>query len=165
MPILILIPVQSTSFFYSPSIKIDFDLVFSSSDSEDDASDNDNDEKPTDEKKVDNAGGKDEAIEWLEHRAKQEFRLHEELWDNQPNELNDGPACRCSLKARKIGIRHGIYEGESKLPKVDLDMNSNNADKLYHYRVSISPPTNFLVKKPTIIAYDEHEFVFEGKFE
>ena len=41
-------------------------------------------------------------------------------------------------------------------------MNSNNADKLYHYRITISPPTNFLVKKPTIIPYDEHEFVFEG---
>ena len=90
------------------------------------------------------------------------FRLHKELWDNQPNELNDGPACRCSLKARQIGIRHGIYEGEKEIPKVNLDMNSNNADKLYHYRVTISPPTNFLVKKPTVIPYDEHEFVFEG---
>ena len=90
------------------------------------------------------------------------FRLHEELWDNQPNELNDGPACRCSLKARKIGIRHGIYEGENEIPKVELDMNSNNADKLYHYRVTISPPTNFLAEKPTIIAFDEHEFIFEG---
>ena len=40
------------------------------------------------------------------------FRLHKELWDNQPNELNDGPACRCSLKARQIGICHGINEGE-----------------------------------------------------
>ena len=45
---------------------------------------------------------------------------------------------------------------------MNLDMNSNNADKLYHYRVTISPPTNFLVKKPTVIPYDEHEFVFEG---
>ena len=39
---------------------------------------------------------------------------------------------------------------------------SNNGNKLYHYRIAISPPTNFLVKKPTIIPYDEHEFVFEG---
>ena len=60
-------------------------------------------------------------MEWLEHRAKQPFRLHEELWDNQNNELNDGPACRCSMKARKIGIRHGIYQGEETLPKVELE--------------------------------------------
>ena len=86
------------------------------------------------------------------------------MWDNQPNELNDGPACRCSLKARKIGIRHGIYEGENEIPKVELDMNTNNADKLYHYRVTISPNTNFLADKPTIIAFDEHEFIFEGNF-
>ena len=52
---------------------------------------------------------KNEAFEWLEHRAKQPFRLSSELWDNIPNELNDGPACRCSLKARRIGIRHGTY--------------------------------------------------------
>ena len=52
---------------------------------------------------------------------------------------------RCSLKSRKFGIRHGIYPGEDKeLPM--LDPATNNADKLYHYRVTISPPTNFLVK-------------------
>ena len=75
---------------------------------------------------------------------------------------NDGPACRCSIKARQKGIRHGIYQGEDILPKVELEPHSNNADKLYHYRIAISPPTNFLVKKPTVIPYDEHEFVFEG---
>ena len=62
------------------------------------------------------------------------FRLHEELWDNQANELNDGPVCRCSIKARKIGIRHGIYQGEDSLPKVEMKPHSNNADTLYHYR-------------------------------
>ena len=76
--------------------------------------------------------------------------------------MNDGPVCRCSIKARKIGIRHGIYQGEDTLPKVDMKLHSNNADTLYHYRIAISPPTNFLVKKPTVIPYDEHEFVFEG---
>ena len=52
---------------------------------------------------------------------------------------------RCSLKSRKFGIRPGIFPGEDKeLPM--LDPATNNADKLYHYRVTISPPTNFLVK-------------------
>jgi hypothetical protein len=53
--------------------------------------------------------------------------------------------CRCSQKSRKFGIRHGIFPGEeNELPKLDPD--TNNAGKLYHYRVTISPPTNFLVK-------------------
>ena len=47
------------------------------------------------------------------------FRLYKELWDNQPNELNDSPACQCSLKARQIGTRHGIYEGEKEIPEVN----------------------------------------------
>ena len=33
---------------------------------------------------------------------------------------------------------------------------------LFSYRIAISPPTNFLDKKPTVIPYDQHEFVFEG---
>ena len=49
-----------------------------------------------------------------------------------PGELNDGPACRCSKKARESGIRHGIYVGETPLP--DLDMHTNNWSKLHHYR-------------------------------
>lgn len=74
--------------------------------------------------------------------------------------MNDGPLCRCSKKARKCGIRHGIYAGEQFLQT--CNKTSNNADKLYHYRITISPPTNFLIKTPTIIQHDEHEFIFEG---
>ena len=55
-----------------------------------------------------------------------------QVWQNMPGELNDGPACRCSKKARESGIRHGIYVGETPLP--DLDMHTNNWSKLYHYR-------------------------------
>lgn len=57
--------------------------------------------------------------------------------------MNDGPLCRCSLKARRSGIRHGIYSGEDNL--VPCDPDSNNADRLYHYRITMSPHTNFLV--------------------
>ena len=52
---------------------------------------------------------------------------------------------RCSQKSQKVGIRHGIFPGEDQ-PLPELDPNTNNAGKLYHYRVTISPPTNFLVK-------------------
>ena len=58
-------------------------------------------------------------------------------------QMNDGPLCRCSLKAQRSGIRHGFYLGEKNLETCDPW--SNNADRLYHYRVTISPPTNFLV--------------------
>lgn len=74
--------------------------------------------------------------------------------------MNDGPLCRCSLKSRKSGIRHGIYAGEQFLSPCEKD--TNNATKLYHYKITISPPTNFLIKTPTIIKHDEHEFIFEG---
>nr|CAD7256806.1 unnamed protein product [Timema shepardi] len=83
------------------------------------------------------------TMEEMERKRLHPYRLHQELWFNDSGEMNDGPLCRCSARARKCGIRHGIYSGESSLMKCDLD--TNNADKLYHYRITISPPTNFLV--------------------
>ncbi|XP_055680066.1 ribonuclease 3 isoform X1 [Lutzomyia longipalpis] len=100
------------------------------------------------------------TMEELSRKINHPYRLHTDLWYNDPGEMNDGPLCRCSAKSRRIGIRHGIYPGENGFPK--CLPNSNNADKLYHYRITISPPTNFLTKTPTIIKYDQHEFLFEG---
>lgn len=100
------------------------------------------------------------TMEELVRKQQHPDRLHKEMWYNDPGEMNDGPLCRCSLKARKSGIRHGIYAGEKTLEKCCLD--SNNADRLYHYRITITPPTNFLTKTPTIINHDDHEFIFEG---
>ncbi|XP_056109643.1 ribonuclease 3 isoform X1 [Rhinichthys klamathensis goyatoka] len=87
-------------------------------------------------------------------------RLHEELWYNDPGQMNDGPLCKCSAKARRTGIRHSIYPGE-QLVKECRPMN-NNAGKLFHYRITVSPPTNFLTDRPTVIEYDDHEYLFEG---
>nr|WDW26281.1 drosha [Amrasca biguttula biguttula] len=98
--------------------------------------------------------------EEIEYKRKHPLRLHEELWFNHPGEMNDGPLCRCSAKARRSGIRHNIYAGENHL--ISCRPDSNNADKLYHYRITMSPPTNFLVKRPTIIEHDAHEYIFEG---
>uniref|UniRef100_A0A671YCM0 Ribonuclease 3 n=1 Tax=Sparus aurata TaxID=8175 RepID=A0A671YCM0_SPAAU len=58
-------------------------------------------------------------------------RLHEELWYNDPGQMNDGPLCKCSAKARRTGIRHSIYPGEE-------------------------------TDRPTVIEYDDHEYLFEG---
>ncbi|KAF7989389.1 hypothetical protein HCN44_008063 [Aphidius gifuensis] len=102
----------------------------------------------------------DRTMEELMAKKQHPQRLHPEMWFNDPGEMNDGPLCRCSAKSQRSGIRHGIYAGESEVHR--CDPNSNNADKLYHYRITISPPTNFLTKTPTIIKHDEHEFIFEG---
>ncbi|KAL0104972.1 hypothetical protein PUN28_016542 [Cardiocondyla obscurior] len=102
----------------------------------------------------------DRTMEELMAKKQHPQRLHAEMWFNDPGEMNDGPLCRCSAKSRRSGIRHGIYAGEGAINKCDLS--TNNADKLYHYRITISPPTNFLTKTPTIIKHDEHEFIFEG---
>ncbi|XP_055917610.1 ribonuclease 3 [Eupeodes corollae] len=100
------------------------------------------------------------CMEELSRKVQHPYRLHPDLWHNDPGEMNDGPLCRCSAKSRRIGIRHGIYPGEVGIPK--CIPNLNNANKLYHYRITVSPPTNFLTKTPTIIKHDEHEFLFEG---
>lgn len=100
------------------------------------------------------------CMEELSRKVQHPHRLHPDLWHNDPGEMNDGPLCRCSAKSRRIGIRHGIYPGEGGIPK--CIPNSNNANRLYHYRITVSPPTNFLTKTPTIIKHDEHEFLFEG---
>ncbi|XP_005186977.2 ribonuclease 3 [Musca domestica] len=102
----------------------------------------------------------DNCMEELSRKVQHPYRIHADLWHNEAGEMNDGPLCRCSQKSRRVGIRHGIYPGELRYPK--CDPNSNNASKLHHYRITISPPTNFLTKTPTIIKHDEHEFLFEG---
>lgn len=99
-------------------------------------------------------------MEELTRKISHPHRLHTDLWYNDAGEMNDGPFCRCSAKSRRTGIRHGIYPGEAEIAK--CDPNTNNADKLFHYRIAISPPTNFLTKTPTIIKHDCHDFIFEG---
>ncbi|KAL5011679.1 hypothetical protein ScPMuIL_010230 [Solemya velum] len=101
-------------------------------------------------------------IEALNRKQQHPQRLHNELWFNEEGEMNDGPLCRCSLKAQKSGIRHNIFPGEEKLPLFVCDPNSNNVDKLFHYCITMSPFTNFLTKNPTIIEHDNHEYIFEG---
>ena len=87
-------------------------------------------------------------------------RLHDELWYNEKGQLNDGPSCRCSINARKTGIRHGIFPGEE--PLAPCDPNTNNSDRLYHYAVGIKPPTNFETAYPTMIENDGNLYKFEG---
>ena len=104
--------------------------------------------------------GEDEAFKELERKKEHPWRLHEELWYNDPGEMNDGPVCRCSLKAKRSGIRHGIYPGEEHMAA--CEELSNNCGRLRHYRVVVSPLINYTSKFPTKITYDRHDYIFEG---
>ncbi|XP_072416431.1 ribonuclease 3 isoform X1 [Chiloscyllium punctatum] len=101
-----------------------------------------------------------DVIEEIKRRKAHPDRLHEELWYNDPGQMNDGPLCKCSAKAKRTGIRHSIYPGEE--PNEACRPMTNNAGKLFHYRITVSPPTNFLTDRPTVIEYDDHEYIFEG---
>ncbi|XP_041482093.1 ribonuclease 3-like [Lytechinus variegatus] len=102
----------------------------------------------------------DFRIACLENRANHPWRLAENLWFNDPGEMYDGPLCKCSIKQKKSGIRHNIFPGEKPIPL--CEPHTNNASRLHHYRVTISPTTNFLTTTQTVIIYDKREYIFEG---
>uniref|UniRef100_A0A8C2TVX7 Ribonuclease 3 n=1 Tax=Coturnix japonica TaxID=93934 RepID=A0A8C2TVX7_COTJA len=135
-----------------PKTKLDEDLE-SSSDSECDSDDDSSCSSSSDSEVFD-------VIAEIKRKKAHPDRLHEELWYNDPGQMNDGPLCKCSAKARRTGIRHGIYPGEE--PIKPCRPMTNNAGRLYHYRITVSPPTNFLTDRPTVIEYDDHEYIFEG---
>ncbi|XP_025200487.1 ribonuclease 3 [Melanaphis sacchari] len=100
------------------------------------------------------------TLKELDRKCSHPDRLHSELWYNEVGEMNDGPMCKCSVKSQRSGIRHNIYVGEG--PFEPCLPNSNNGDRLFHYRITITPPTNFLLKSPTIIESKGNKYVFEG---
>ncbi|XP_025422568.1 ribonuclease 3 [Sipha flava] len=100
------------------------------------------------------------TLKELDRKSAHPDRLHPELWFNELGEMNDGPMCKCSIKSQRSGIRHNIYVGEG--PFEPCLPNSNNGHKLFHYRITIAPPTNFLLKCPTVIECDKKKYVFEG---
>ncbi|MCJ8738124.1 hypothetical protein PDJAM_G00031990 [Pangasius djambal] len=136
-----------------PKTKLDLDHDESSSDSECDSDGDSSCSSSSDSEVFD-------VIAEIKRKKAHPDRLHDELWYNDPGQMNDGPLCKCSAKARRTGIRHSIYPGEETV-KPCRPM-SNNAGKLFHYRITVSPPTNFLTDRPTVIEYDDHEYLFEG---
>ncbi|XP_078736374.1 ribonuclease 3 [Lampetra fluviatilis] len=101
-----------------------------------------------------------DVVEEIRRRKSHPDRLHPELWFNDLGQMNDGPLCKCSARARSTGIRHAIYPGEE--PIEACRPTGNNAGRLFHYRVTVSPATNFLTDRPTVIDFDDHEYIFEG---
>jgi len=70
-------------------------------------------------------------------------RLHPDLSFNEPDQTNEGPLCKCKLKNTTFGTRHQIYYGESCIEP--CNQNTNNPDRLFHYRMNITPFDNFIV--------------------
>ncbi len=118
------------------------------------------------------------------HKMKHPYKLHPQLWYNEKNELNDGPACACK-KRHQTGPLHNIYEGEevssgcpTVVPTLSLvcillfdfslqkipscDPTSNNLDKLYHYRMYVLPTVNFSSRNPTVIVHNGQSYRFDG---
>uniref|UniRef100_A0A5K3EYP8 RNase III domain-containing protein n=1 Tax=Mesocestoides corti TaxID=53468 RepID=A0A5K3EYP8_MESCO len=95
----------------------------------------------------------------VSHKVSHPHRLHPSIWHNEAGEHNSGPACSCKPKYR-IGPLHNQFEGETEVPRCRLE--SNNRDRLYHYRVMVTPTTNFFNCKPTIIPYNGNDYFFDG---
>ncbi|KAI6220040.1 Ribonuclease 3 [Aphelenchoides fujianensis] len=70
-------------------------------------------------------------------------KLHGDLAFNERGQQHDGPECKCYAGTREMGVMHGEYPGEAAIPFCDL--NTNNADRLHHYVVEVSP--DFPLKK------------------
>ena len=86
-----------------------------------------------DYKKILNKAG--ELIKFIRTIKSHPDRIHPELWYNELKMANDGPLCRCRVNQQK-GINHGVYPNEEE-PK------NWHESQLYHYRIALSPKTNF----------------------
>ncbi|CAF1307302.1 unnamed protein product, partial [Didymodactylos carnosus] len=108
-----------------------------SHDSSDSCCDESQDDDEENEKQSDDDGENLLTIE-IERKKQVPHRLHPDLWFNEYKQGNDGPA----------------------IPLCNSW--TNNADRLYHYRITLTPDTNFILKEPTLITYDDHDYTFEG---
>eukprot|EP00794_Sanderia_malayensis_P015708 gene15708-17293_t len=74
----------------------------------------------------------------------------------------EAPNCSCSHTNVDQWAIHGVFQGEKDIPK--CCPGTNNADKLWCYRLSISPTINFMAKNPTVIKHAGHLYNFDGFF-
>ncbi|KAK1794454.1 hypothetical protein P4O66_011320, partial [Electrophorus voltai] len=89
-----------------PKTKLDLDQDESSSESESESGGDSSCSSSSDSEMFD-------VIAEIKRKKAHPDRLHDELWYNDPGQMNDGPLCKCSAKARRTGIRHSIYPGEA----------------------------------------------------
>ncbi|KAL7857517.1 hypothetical protein SRHO_G00164160, partial [Serrasalmus rhombeus] len=81
-----------------PKTKLDLDQDESSSESECDSDGDSSCSSSSDSEVFD-------VIAEIKRKKAHPDRLHDELWYNDPGQMNDGPLCKCSAKARRTGIR------------------------------------------------------------
>ncbi|MFH4982219.1 hypothetical protein AB6A40_008928 [Gnathostoma spinigerum] len=108
------------------------------------------------EQKKHTAVAKQEVIRKRNHPA----ILHPDLCFNEPNQMNDGPECRCSWAAKQSGVRHNKYAGEESIEKC-LD-NSSNSRRLFHYFLEVTPNPKAMARRCSFIDYDGKTYEFEG---
>ncbi|XP_057289777.1 ribonuclease 3-like isoform X3 [Hydractinia symbiolongicarpus] len=86
--------------------------------------------------------------------------LHPSIHYNQHPE-----DCDCKADQKTYGIHHNVFPGKAGFfgsDSLHCDPYSNNADRLYHYRLVIDPEINFTTRDPTTIYFDGKDFCFEG---
>lgn len=112
-----------------------------------------------DTKKILNKAG--ELIKYIRTIKNHPDRMCAELWYNEPKMANDGPLCKCEMD-QQHGINHGVYPQE--IQPAALPARNNNLDKLFHYRITVSPLKNFTFKDhiTTKITYQGKCFRFAG---
>ncbi|KAK6041615.1 hypothetical protein COOONC_20880 [Cooperia oncophora] len=72
-----------------------------------------------------------------------------------------GLMCRCSPSAKKSGLRHNVFPGESRIP--NCIPNENNASKLHHYVLVVRRPSAPLGEGTrTRINHAGDSYVFQG---
>uniref|UniRef100_A0AAF5PTB3 Ribonuclease 3 n=1 Tax=Wuchereria bancrofti TaxID=6293 RepID=A0AAF5PTB3_WUCBA len=86
--------------------------------------------------------------------------LHSDVCFNEIGQMNDGPECRCSWAAKKSGLRHNKYAGETVIEKCDLS--SSNSHRLWHYILYTEPNPNTVVRRPTKINHRGRTYELEG---
>ncbi|VDK69958.1 unnamed protein product [Litomosoides sigmodontis] len=86
--------------------------------------------------------------------------LHSDVCFNEIGQMNDGPECRCSWAAKKSGLRHNKYAGETVIEKCNF--NSSNSHRLWHYILYTEPNPNTVVRRSTKIKYRERTYELEG---
>uniref|UniRef100_A0A8D0GPF1 Ribonuclease 3 n=1 Tax=Sphenodon punctatus TaxID=8508 RepID=A0A8D0GPF1_SPHPU len=109
-----------------PKTKLDEDLE-SSSESDCDSEDDSSCSSSSDSEIFD-------VIAEIKRKKAHPDRLNEEIWYNDPGQMNDGPLCKCSAKARRTGIRHSIYPGE----EISLYCTSNAVNVICLFKLNLS---------------------------
>ncbi|VDM36853.1 unnamed protein product [Toxocara canis] len=86
--------------------------------------------------------------------------LHPDLCFNEAAQMNDGPECRCSWAAKRSGVRHNKFAGETIIEPCDPSL--SNLHRLHHYFLSVQPNPKITARRCTSITFDGKKYELEG---